>query len=260
MEAKSYGDKVADIYDDLYPTVPDNMIELLAEAAGPGGRALELGIGSGRVALPLANRGVKVHGVEASSAMVAKLREKTGGESIPVTEGDFADVGAVSGGPFHLVFCTFNTFFALLTQDDQVRCFEGVSSILAEGGAFVLELFVPDLTRFSKYQPVLVTGLREDQVLIEASSHDKLNQRVSSRLVFIAESGIRIVPIEVRYAWPSELDLMARVAKLRLVERWASWDRAPFDARSATHISVYRRSERSVPHCDGTVNTGERTQ
>jgi SAM-dependent methyltransferase len=241
MNPATYGDKIADVYDELYPEVLPASIETLASLAGTNGRALELGIGTGRVALPLARKGIEVHGVDSSSLMTEKLRKKQGGEQIPVTVDDFVNVGSVRGGPFDLVYCVFNTFFLLLTQEDQVRCFKGISSILAATGVFVVELFVPDLDRFAKYQPTLVGRLNENELLIEASRHDGVTQRVSSRIVRIIDGQVRVYPIEIRYVWPSELDLMARLAGLQLTNRWSSWDRTPFGLGSGMHVSTYQR-------------------
>ncbi|MBN1947048.1 MAG: class I SAM-dependent methyltransferase [Bradymonadales bacterium] len=242
MKPETYGDTIADIYDELTSDISPDAIELLADLAGPAGRALELGIGTGRVALPLAAKGVSVHGIDASRAMVEKLHGKPGGDRIPVTVGNFAEVGSVQGGPFELAFCVFNTFFALLTQEDQLACFQGVASVLTAGGACVLEAFVPDHGRFDHPQPVLVSDLYDDDLQLEASHHEPIAQRVSSRLIRIREGKLRVYPVELRYAWPSELDLMARLAGMHLEHRWAGWDRSPFGKGSTTHISVYRRS------------------
>lgn len=242
MKPSTYGDKIADVYDELYGTVSPAVIEALAELAGKGGRALELGIGTGRLALPLAAEGIEVHGIDASPAMIQRLRKKEGGEEIPVTVDDFVNVGEVQGGPFDLDFCAFNTFFALLTQEDQVRCFEGVASILGREGVFALELFVPDLNRFGRPQPALVASFDEEDVQIEAVRCELMTQRVSSRLVWISDGRVRIFPIEIRYAWPSELDLMAGIAGLRLASRWGGWDRSPFGSDSPRHISVYQHA------------------
>lgn len=241
MNPATYGDSIADVYDELHPDVSPAAIETLASLAGTNGRALELGIGTGRIALPLARKGIEVHGVDSSRLMVEKLRQKLGGEQLPVTVDDFVNVGSVRGGPFDLVYCVFNTFFLLLTQEDQVRCFEGVSSVLAATGVFVVELFVPDLDRFAKYQPTLVGSFNEHEVLIDASRHESLTQRVSSRLVRISNGQVHVYPIEIRYAWPSELDLMARLAGLKLTNRWSSWDRTPFGPGSGIHVSTYQR-------------------
>jgi SAM-dependent methyltransferase len=239
---ETYGDRIADVYDAMMADLPDptDSVDRLAELAGPG-PALELGIGTGRVALPLAARGVQVHGVDASEAMVGRLRAKPGGEAIPVTLGDFA--GVPVEGDYRLVYVVFNTFFALLTQDDQVRCLAGVARRLAPGGAFVLQGFVPDLGLYAGGQSVRATHLGLDQVRLDLARHDPVAQRVDFQHVVLAEGGVRLHPGAIRYAWPSELDLMARLAGLRLRERWGGWRREPFGADSALHVSVYEHAE-----------------
>jgi ubiquinone/menaquinone biosynthesis C-methylase UbiE len=241
MNPATYGDKIADVYDELYGDAPHAVIETLASLAGAKARGLELGIGTGRLALPLASKGIEVHGIDSSHLMLEKLREKPGGGQIPVTVDDFANVDRVPGGPFSLVYCAFNTFFALLTQEDQLKCFRGVSSVLSREGVFAIEAFVPDLGRFPNPQPALVGSLDGDDVEIEASHHDSVKQRVSSRLVRIKQGKVHVYPIEIRYAWPSELDLMAQLAGMHLASRWSGWDRQPFRADSASHVSLYQR-------------------
>ena len=238
--AATYGDRIAAIYDRSYPRAGEDSSEVraLATLAG-GGRALELGIGTGRVALPLAEQGVAVHGIDASEAMVAQLRADPGGADIPVTLGDFADVAV--DGTFTLIFAVFNTFFALATQEAQVRCFRRVAEHLADGGVFLIEVFVPDPARFVRGQGVGVTSLDTDRVTLEVARHDALQQRVYSQHLVLTESGTRFYPVQIRYAWPSELDLMARLAGLRLSERWSDWSGAPFTAASTCHISLYER-------------------
>jgi len=181
-EASTYGDRWADVYDDwvsrqTHISDGDEIADRLAELAGPG-PALELAIGTGRVALPLAARGVEVHGIDASEAMVSKLREKPGGHAIPVTIGDLADVGVDETYP--LVYVVFNTFVALLTHEDQLRCFRNVAARLTDDGVFVIEAFVPDLTRFRNDQHVSALRIDVDEVVIDASRHDPLTQRVSA--------------------------------------------------------------------------------
>ena len=236
--AATYGDRIAPIYDRLHPgkdgATPE--VRALARLAG-GGPALELGIGTGRAALPLAEQGVAVHGIDASRAMAARLRAKPGGAKIPVTVGDFADVPV--DGTYTLIFAVFNTFFALTTQDAQVRCFREVAGRLADGGTFLIEVFVPDPARFSGGQRVGVTGVDTDSATLEVARHDALHQRVYSQNLVLSESGTRLYPVQIRYAWPSELDLMARLAGLRLRERWSDWTGAPFTAASTSHISLY---------------------
>jgi SAM-dependent methyltransferase len=243
-DASTYGENIAEVYDEWY-TGPDTgaAVECLAMLARQG-PVLELAIGTGRVALPLAARGLEVHGIDASSAMVAKLRAKPGGDRIPVTIGDFADVGVT--GEYALILVVFNTFFALLTQEDQIRCFRNVAAHLAKDGSFVVEAFVPDLGRFDRNQRLAIEGIGHDQVRIEASQHDPASQCVQSRHIVLGEKGLKFYPLKIRYAWPSELDLMARLAGLRLRNRWGGWHCEPFNASSTSHVSVYGRCEQAT--------------
>ncbi|HZD00582.1 MAG TPA: class I SAM-dependent methyltransferase [Actinomycetes bacterium] len=236
----TYGDHIAEVYDQWggTPTDTDDAVAFLAERAG-GGPVLELGIGTGRIALPLTARGLEVHGIDASERMVERLRAKPGGAAIPVAIGDFADVDIP--GSFALVLVVFNTFFGLLSQDDQVRCFARVAARLASGGAFVLEAFVPDLSRYQRGQHMGTRSLSVDEVHLDASMHDPVEQRVRSQHVVLDERGIRFYPVQIRYAWPAELDLMARLVGLRLTERWSGWRGERFTADSPRHISVYRK-------------------
>jgi SAM-dependent methyltransferase len=210
----------------------------LAALAGDG-RALELAIGTGRIALPLKELGVEVVGIDASEAMIERLRKKPGGEDIPVHVGDFADVDVE--GEFDLVFIVFNTFFALLRQDDQIRCLQNVAEHLTEDGVFVIEAFVPNLSRFHEGQRVGAMRVESDRVVLEVSHHRPVEQRVDSTLVALSSKGVELFPLRIRYCWPSELDLMARVAGLELRSRWGGWNEEPFTAGSGMHVSVYRR-------------------
>jgi SAM-dependent methyltransferase len=237
----TYGEEIAAAYDEFYATVDPAEIEMLAELAG-NGRALELAIGTGRVALPLQERGVTVSGIDASQAMVARLREKPGGADIAVTMGNFADVAVE--GQFDLIYVVFNTFFALLTQEEQIRCFGNVAARLAPEGSFLIEAFVPDLTRYDRGQRVSAIDLEGDAVRLEVSAHDPVRQQVRSKHLLLSESGIRFFPVRLRYVWPSEMDLMARLARFNLAERWGGWQREPFTAQSGRHISVYRTTGR----------------
>jgi SAM-dependent methyltransferase len=244
---ETYGDRAADLYDALTAGMPgpDDCVDRLAELAGPG-PALELGIGTGRVALPLAARGVPVHGIDASAAMVERLRAKPGGDAIEVTVGDFA--GVPVQGTYRLVYVVFNTFFALLTQDDQVGCFAAVAERLEPGGAFVLEVFVPDLTRHAGGQSVVARQVELDLVRLDVARHDPVAQRVDFQNVLLTEGGVRLQPGVLRYAWPSELDLMARLAGLRLRERWGGWRREPYTAStSGLYVSVYEHAGAAGP-------------
>jgi SAM-dependent methyltransferase len=237
-DVSTYGDRIADVYDRM-PQIPDNAeaaVAALASLAGSG-PVLELGIGTGRIALPLAARGLAVHGIDASEAMVKRLRTKPGGDRIPVAMGNFADVALEAR--FSLIYVAFNSFFGLLSQDDQVRCFARVAERLTEQGVFVIEAFVPDVTRFDRGQRLAVTTMGVDDLQLEASVHDPVEQRVRAQHIVISAEGTKLYPVQLRYAWPSELDLMARLAGLRLRDRWGGWDRRPFTAASTSHVSIY---------------------
>ena len=228
------------MYDDHHRHVdPGPAVEFLAGLAG-GGRVLELAIGTGRVALPLAARGITVEGVDASAAMVDRLRAKPGGELIPVTFGDMAQVPA--SGRFRLVYLVFNTLFGLLSQERQAECFASVARVLDPGGMFVIECFVPDLARFDHDQRVQARSVTEDSAIIEVSRHDKMQQRVDTQMITLDGQGMHLRPVAIRYSWPAELDLMADRAGLRLAERHADWDRRPFTSASTSHVSVYQRA------------------
>lgn len=237
-DASTYGERIATIYDEWYREADTAMIERLAALAG-NGRALELGIGSGRVALPLVQRGVPVTGVDASPAMVTRLRAKAGGSEIPVVLGDFADVPVE--GSYRLVYVIFNTFFALLTQEDQVRCFQHVARLLDDNGVFVIEAFVPDTGRFTRMQNTQTNRVTADYAMLDVSRHDPIAQRVDTQHVVFRHGGVELYPVQVRYAYPSELDLMARLAGLRLHSRHAGWREEPFETGSQIHVSVYGR-------------------
>jgi SAM-dependent methyltransferase len=235
---ETYGERVADVYDDWYK-LGDTAIEvaLLAELAD-GGRALELGIGMGRIALPLAASGLEVDGIDTSPSIVAKMRAKPGGDKIGVTIGDMADVPV--DGEYALVFVVFNTFYLLLTQDAQKRCFASVARHLRPGGRFLLHGFVPDLSRVERGDNVTVKEAGLDRVRLDTTTFDSVEQRIDSTQMRITERGIRFVHARLRYAFPSELDLMAELAGLRLEHRWSTFDKQPFTNESAFHVSVYR--------------------
>jgi len=235
---ETYGERVADVYDEWYKPVDTAAeVALLTELAA-GGPALELGIGTGRVALPLAANGVEVHGLDASPAMVERMRAKTGGDAIPVTIGDMADVAV--DGKFRLVFVVFNTFFQLYSQDAQLRCFANVAAHLESGGRFVLHAFVPDTSRIEAGQHLSVKEASLDRVRLDATVYDAKEQRLDTTQLRITEQGVRLVHAKLRFAWPPELDLMARLAGLELEHRWATFERQPFTSSSAFHVSVYR--------------------
>ncbi|MHB0988306.1 MAG: class I SAM-dependent DNA methyltransferase [Bellilinea sp.] len=234
--AETYGDKIASVYDELYPGYDENAIHRLAELSR-GGRVLELGIGTGRFALPLQGMGVEVHGIDASQAMIDRLRAKPDGERIPVTVGDFSTVDVV--GEFSLIYVVFNTLFGLLTQDAQIHCFENVARHLTPDGVFVVEAFVPDLKRFDNGQSLKVISLDEGALRLDASRIDVVQQTITAQHVHLSERGIQIFPVRLRYIWPSEMDLMARLAGLRLRQRWGGWEQSPFTDSSGKHISLY---------------------
>jgi SAM-dependent methyltransferase len=237
-DAATYGDQVAAVYDRMYGP-DDDAVACLADLAGDG-PVLELAIGTGRIALPLASRGLDVRGIDKSQAMVDKMRAKPGGNDIPVSIGDFADVDV--DGTFSLVLIVFNTFFALLDVESQQRCFTNVAAHLAPGGRFVVEAFVPDTSRFVRNQHLEVQAVEVDGARLSASRYDPEQQRVDSLIMWISNDGVKTWPARLRYAYPPELDAMAAQAGLRLEDRWRSWTREPFvDDDSEKHVSVYAR-------------------
>jgi SAM-dependent methyltransferase len=242
----SFGKDVADIYDDAFLRGDEPAtVRLLEQLAGEG-PVLELAIGTGRIAVPLARRGIRVDGIDLSPAMVEKLRAKEGGDRIAVTMGDFADVPVQ--GVYPLIYLVFNGLFLLGNQADQVRCFENVAAHLTDDGVFVVEAFVPShLHRLTDDQYVDAGAVGVGEVRLDVGQHDPVSQRLDESQVFLTPAGIRMIPIASRYAWPSELDLMARIAGLQLRERWAGWNGEPYDSTSDNLVSVFgRRSDVSV--------------
>jgi SAM-dependent methyltransferase len=210
---------------------------VLAGFAGDGG-ALELAIGTGRIALPLSERGVRVAGIDSSDAMLARLREKPGAERIEAIRGDMTTTRVE--GEFALVYLVFNTIGNLTTQDAQVACFENAAAHLRAGGRFVIELGVPALQKLPVGQTIV--PFRADAGGLGFDVYDVVTQAFSSEhITFAADGRVETGRVEFRYAWPAELDLMARIAGMRLEHRWAGWERAPFTATSGSHVSVYRR-------------------
>jgi SAM-dependent methyltransferase len=191
------------------------------------------------VALPLRDRGVAVQGVDASPRMVERLRAKPGGAEIPVVLSDFAEFDLATR--FNLVYVPFNTFFGLLSQEAQVQCFATVARHLTEDGVFLMEVFVPDLGRFDRGQRVSVNRIESDGLVLDTAVHNPVDQRVDSQHISFTEAGPRFYPVQIRYAFPPELDLMARLAGLSLRERWSGWNREPFSKESVRHVSVYGR-------------------
>ena len=243
FDAATYGEGFADVYDDWYAEVSD--VEGTADAVtalAVGGPVLELGIGTGRLALPLVDRGLEVHGIDASPAMVERLRAKSGGASVTVVVGDFADVEAEVPGGFAVVYVAFNTLFNLSSADAQRRCFANVAARLRPGGSFVVEAFVPDDDAAGPDGRVTPSVVEKDRVVLQVTRRDADAQTVSGSTVSITEAGIRLRPWVIRYAAPSELDAMASAAGLSLLHRWAGWRHEPFSDDSPRHVSVYRKS------------------
>ena len=236
----TYGERIAEAYDEFYPSSANThaMVETLAKLAGAG-PVLELGIGTGRVALPLASHGLTVHGIDASEAMIKRLQAKPGGASISVTIGDFANVDVPDR--YSLIYVVFNTFFALTSQDEQVRCVANCASHLDAGGTLLIEAFYPDPTRYTRGQNVSAIHIDTDSVSLDVSRHDPVQQVVTGQRLHVTAGGLKIYPVQLRYAWPSELDLMARLAGLRLRSRSGGWRGEPYVAASGMHVSIYTK-------------------
>jgi SAM-dependent methyltransferase len=231
--AARYDESSADMFD---PSVVDAAVDVLAGLAG-GGRALELGIGTGRIALPLAGRGVPVHGIDMSRAMVARLRGKPGGDAIGVTIGDFATTRV--DGTFSLSYLVFNTIMNLTTQAAQVACFRNVAAHLGPGGCFVIEVSVPDLRRLPPGQNAVPFHVSPTRWAFDL--YDTATQAMSSNYVEVVDGRGEYWSIPFRYVWPAELDLMAELAGLRLRERWDGWTREPFTGESRQHVSIWEK-------------------
>jgi SAM-dependent methyltransferase len=236
----SFGDDVAENYDEISLRGDEMETVAFLGQLAQGGPVLELAIGTGRIALPLAAQGVRVDGIDFSPSMIAKLRAKPGGTEIAVTLGNFADVAVSDTYP--LIYVVYNTLFNLLTQSEQVRCFENVAAHLTEEGVFVIEGGVP--TEFCQYrnnQYVNLENLAVNKVILDVARYDPVTQLLEETHVTLSSKGSQLNPIVTRYAWPSELDLMARIVGLRLKERWANWSREPLKPTSNNCISVYGR-------------------
>ncbi len=235
-----YGRRIADEYDEHYEGYWDTegAVERLAELAA-GGPVLELGVGTGRLALPLADRGLEVHGLDSSEDMLDRLRAKPGADRLTLRTGDFAEINVP--GTFSLVVLAINTIFALPDQDTQVRCFEAAGRRLDAGGRFAVEAWIPQLERFTTGSAVSVRILRDDRVSLDIGRLDPVNQRMETTQVSFRDGDVRLYPANHRYAWPSELDLMARLGGMELECRHEDWRQTPFTAHSTAHVSVYRK-------------------
>jgi SAM-dependent methyltransferase len=236
----SFRDSVAEGYDEHSKRGDEAATVAFLEQFAQDGRALELAIGTGRIALPLAAKGVQVDGIDFSPAMIAKLRAKPGGQNLTIALGNFADVAVPDS--YDLIYIVFNTLFNLLTQDEQVRCFVNVAAHLTERGVFVIEGGIPtEFCRLRKNQYVDLEDIEVDKVHLDLARYDPVAQLLEETHVTFSAKGTQLFPIVTRYAWPSELDLMARIAGLHRKERWANWNRAPITASSSNCISVYGR-------------------
>ena len=241
MMEDHFGEQVAARYDEssaemFEPGAVDPVVDFLAGLAGRGA-ALELGVGTGRIALPLARRGVRVYGIDLSEAMVARLRAKPGGDQVEVTIGDFATTTV--DGSFSLAYLVFNTIMNLTTQDGQVACFQNVAAQLEPGGCFVIEVMVPALQRLPPGETVRAFDVTPAHLGFD--EYDVASQGLISHHYSLVDGGLEVVSMPFRYAWPSELDLMARLAGMTLRERWGGWKREPFTSDSPRHVSVWEK-------------------
>jgi SAM-dependent methyltransferase len=231
--AARYDESSADMFE---PAVVEPVVDLLAELAETG-RALELGIGTGRIALPLSQRGVPVHGIELSQAMAARLRAKPGSDAVGVTIGDFATTTV--DGTFSVAYLVFNTIMNLTTQAAQVACFRNVAAHLEPGGCFVVEVMIPDLQRLPPGETARVFRLSETRTGLD--EYDVATQGLTSHHFVVVDGRLERLSIPFRYVWPSELDLMAELAGMRLRDRWSGWKREPFTSDSREHVSVWEQ-------------------
>jgi SAM-dependent methyltransferase len=218
------------------PSAIEPVVEFLAGLAGAGA-ALELGIGTGRIALPLSRRGIRVHGIDLSPDMVAELRTRPGADAIGVSVGDFASTKV--DGTFRLAYLVRNTITNLTTQDEQVLCFQNVADHLEPSGCFVIEVFVPDLRRLPPGETFLAMALSPTHLGFD--EYDPANQMLVSHHYWVSDGELETFSAPFRYVWPSELDLMARLAGMRLRERWEDWGRQPFTNESRSHVSVWEK-------------------
>jgi SAM-dependent methyltransferase len=242
MPEDYFGERVAERYDDseadmFQPAAIEPVVDFLADLAGHGA-ALELGIGTGRIALPLARRGVRVHGIDLSPAMVARLRAKPGGEEIDVAIGDFATT--TIEGRFLLAYLVFNTIMNLTTQDEQVACFRNVAAHLEPGGCFVIEVGIPELQRLPRGETFVPFDVSPTHLGFD--EYDVARQGLISHHYSVVDDKLEVNSVPFRYVWPSELDLMARLAGMTLRERWSGWKREPFTSESTKHVSVWEKS------------------
>ena len=245
-DERSYGEGFADVYDDWYPGVSDidATVARMVSLAGPGGRVLELGVGTGRLAVPMAEAGLAVTGVDSSPAMLARLEARDRSAAVEAVCGDMVD--ELPDGPFDAVLVAYNTIFNLLDEATQRRCFAMVAERLVLGGAFVVEAFVPDVaTHAATPTDVSVRSLDVDRVVLSVTVNSPEDQRAEGQFVELTEAGgVRLRPWSIRWATPEQLDSMAAAAGLTLAHRWEDMTMAPFDDASAAHVSVYVTGDR----------------
>ena len=235
----SFGTIYAADYDERQdPGNTDASVALIAELASSG-RVLEIAVGTGRVALPLAQQGLEVHGIDASQDMLDKLDAKLEKEPLTTSVCNMANVEAP--GTFDFAYLIYNTITNLTTQDEQVSCFKSVSAKLNPGGAFLIENFVQDLTMFRDHQYTRTLEVDVDRAILDLGRHDPVNQLVEAQRIVFTDGGTQLRPLPYRYVWPQELDLMAKLAGMHLESRWGDWDQSPFTRDSRKHISLYRK-------------------
>jgi len=231
--AKNYDQSAAQMFE---PAKVDPVVDFIADLAFDKA-ALEFGIGTGRIALPLAQRGIRVHGIDLSEAMVARLQAKPGTDQIRVTVGDFATTTV--NGPFSVAYLVFNTIMNLTTQEEQVACFQNAAAHLKPGGCFVIEVGVPDLQRLPPGETIRAFTVSDSRLGFD--EYDIAAQGLISHHYWIADGKVEVFAPPFRYVWPAELDLMARLAGMSLRERWGGWKREPFTSESTSHVSVWQK-------------------
>jgi SAM-dependent methyltransferase len=244
MPENYFDERIAASYEAKWPELfeaaaIEPVVDFLADLTETGRRrALELGVGTGRIAIPLSQRGIEVCGIDLSAAMIARLKAHPGGERIDVTVGDFAAVTA--GRTFPVVYLLRNTIMNLTTQDQQLDCFRNAAAQLETGGAFVIEVIVPDLQRLPPGETIRAFTVTPAHLGFE--EYDVATQIAYSHHYWIVDGGLETFSAPFRYVWPAELDLMARLAGLSLRDRWSSWQRDPFTSESRSHISVWEKN------------------
>ena len=241
MPKDYFGEPVAEHYDESTadlsgPPTVDPVVDFLVDLSFDG-TALELGIGTGRIALPLSQRGIRVHGIDLSEAMVSRLRAKPGADRIGVTVGDFATTTVA--GRFSVAYLVFNTIMNLTTQDEQISCFQNVAAHLQPGGCFVIEVMVPDLQRLPPGETVRAFTVSATRLGFD--EYDVASQGLISHHYWAVDDKLEGDSIPFRYVLPAELDLMARLAGMSLRERWSGWKREPFTNDSTKHVSVWEK-------------------